>query len=85
MTYLSPDSSFRLSRGNKGTLFILVKVIAAPGEEAGHAWPFACSQARAACLALEARRRSDEPGAFALLTAGEEWYHCRWFKPPVVV
>lgn len=25
MTYLSPDGRFRLSRGNKGTLFVLVK------------------------------------------------------------
>ena len=25
VTYLSPDGRFRLSRGNKGTLFVLVK------------------------------------------------------------
>ena len=25
VTYLSPDGNFRLSRGNKGTLFILIR------------------------------------------------------------
>ena len=25
MTYLSPDGNFRLSRGNKGTLFVLIR------------------------------------------------------------